>query len=218
MGTTTKVEMRDPRHSNQLFDVSSVGRYLRGYAKTIESCLTAVEPDIIESCFEVIKQTLREGKRIYVAGNGGSAAISDHLCCDFSKGTFSPRCSALRTHSLSSNSALLSAIANDYGYDRAFSSQLELYGDQGDLLILISSSGNSENIIRALEAAQRLKIRVIGFSGFNGGLLRDRADISIHVPYHNYGIVEDCHQAIMHSLAQCLAHWQDQGSPSFKCK
>jgi D-sedoheptulose 7-phosphate isomerase len=140
---------------------------------------------------------------VFVAGNGGSAAISEHLSCDWQKGVHLEHMNGLKVQCLTSNTALLTAIANDYGYDQAFSYQLE-FADvtKEDLVLLISSSGNSDNIIKAALFAKNKGCKVIGLTGFTGGKLKDLADVSLHIPFSNYGLVEDGHQVLMHVLAQ----------------
>jgi phosphoheptose isomerase len=147
---------------------------------------------------------LYSGARVYVAGNGGSASIANHLTCDWMKGTHVTGKPALKVHSLGSNGTLLTAIANDFGFEESFAHQVELLGEAGDLLVLISSSGNSANIVRALEVARLKRMKIIGLTGFTGGKLKELCDVSLHVPVHNYGIVEDTHQSLMHCLAQFL--------------
>jgi phosphoheptose isomerase len=108
--------------------------------------------------------------------------------------------------SLSANVELLTAIANDIGTDRLFSFQLESLGSQGDVLVAISSSGESPNIISALETARSQGLHSISLTGFAGGGARTLADVNVHVDCDNYGIVEDLHQSLMHILAQYLRH------------
>ena len=142
------------------------------------------------------------GKQIYVCGNGGSAAIADHLCCDWSKGTHFSELPALKTQSLSANTALFTACANDFGYEKSFSTQIEIFGGPGDILLAISSSGNSPNILAAVGAAREKQMTSIGMCGFSGGKLKSIADLCLHVAFDNYGLVEDAHQILMHVLAQ----------------
>jgi len=108
--------------------------------------------------------------------------------------------------SLSSNVELITAIANDLAYENIFSYQLQSQSSAGDVLIAISSSGSSPNIVRALTWARDHDLRTIALTGFTGGAAVDIADVAIHVPGGNYGVVEDLHQAIMHALAQYIRH------------
>lgn len=199
----------DPRHRNQLFDASSIATYARDYAATLQQALTSVDVGQIEAARAALAQASQTGKRVYVAGNGGSAAIADHLCCDWTKGTNCEAHSTIRTQSFTSNVALYSAVANDYGFENVFSTQVEFFGEAGDLLVAISSSGNSPNIVAAAKAASERGMVVIGLSGFSGGELISASDISLHVGINNYGIVEDAHQALMHIIAQFIAIQRD---------
>jgi len=199
----------DPRHANRVFPVDSVGDYVANYADALRTALAAVDRTSLERAFALLEETLLAGNRLLVAGNGGSAAISDHLTCDWMKGTRAAGAPVLEVRSLVADTPLVTAIANDYGYDRIFAAQLEMIARAGDLCILISSSGNSPNIVAAVDKAHDLGVRVIGMTGFSGGKLAARADISLHVPVDNYGLAEDCHQALMHCFAQHLANRQD---------
>lgn len=194
----------DPRSKNQWFSLESPATYLREYAAALEATLAKVPADRLESAVELLAATIKTGKRIYVCGNGGSAAIADHLCCDWTKGTNIQGQPPLKTHSLVANGALMTALANDYGYEETFSTQVEYFGEKGDVLVAISSSGNSPNIIKAAHAAQARGMKVLGLSGFSGGKLADISDISLFTPFDNYGLVEDCHQMLMHVLSQYL--------------
>lgn len=194
----------DPRSKNRTFSMESPFTYLSEYVATLEETVRKVPGEKLVSAIELLETTIRTGKRIYVCGNGGSAAIADHLCCDWTKGTHIEGKPPLKTHSLVANGSLLTALANDFGYEEALSSQVEIYGESGDVLVAISSSGNSPNIVKAVETARAKNMKVIGLSGFSGGKLAELADISLHTPFENYGLVEDCHQILMHVLSQYL--------------
>jgi D-sedoheptulose 7-phosphate isomerase len=193
----------DTRDKNQYFDMGSPERYLKQYALALREALSSVQnlADAV-SCLEF---AARAEARIFVCGNGGSAAISDHLECDFSKGCHVPWQKSLLIKNLSSSPAVMTAIGNDIGFEEIFSRRLQ-YEDahKNEVLILISSSGNSPNIIKALGFAKDRGMTSIGLSGFDGGTLKREANISLHVPFNNYGVIEDAHQAIMHVLAQVL--------------
>ena len=192
-----------------MMDASSIAAYRDEYAATLADAVRKVDPAMIEQACTAIERAARDGRRVHVIGNGGSAAIADHLCCDWTKGTACEGHPVIRTQSLTSNVALYSAIANDYGFEKVFSRQIELFGEAGDVLIAISSSGNSENILQAVAAARASGVFVVGMSGFTGGKLAAACDASIHVAASNYGIVEDGHQAIMHIIAQFIAARRD---------
>ena len=199
----------DPRHKNHMLDASSIDSYKAGYADKLKATLEAIPSSEIEKIVTAIVEAAKTGNRIYVAGNGGSAAIADHLCCDWTKGTHCEGHGTIASHSLTSNVALYSAIANDYGFERVFSTQVGFFGKPGDVLIAISSSGNSPNIIQAVEAAKAQGMFTAGFSGFKGGKLAEICDASIYAAIDNYGVVEDAHQAVMHIIAQYVAYHRD---------
>jgi D-sedoheptulose 7-phosphate isomerase len=199
----------DPRHRNEIFDLTSVGAYLQSYSAALARSLDTVDRVALDQARHVVESTASNGKRIYAIGNGGSAAIADHLCCDWTKGTHVHGNDSLKAQSLSANVALYSAIANDYGFERVFSTQLEFLGQEGDLLVAISSSGNSANIAAAVEMAHGIGMSSIGLSGFEGGRLKEIAQVKLHVAACNYGIVEDAHQVLMHVLAQYIACHRD---------
>jgi D-sedoheptulose 7-phosphate isomerase len=200
---------KDPRHQNQCFDKSTIGAYLADYADSLRTALLAIDPRAMEDARFLIEQAALQGKRIFAIGNGGSAAIADHLSCDLTKGTHVKGHPVVDTHSMTSNVALYSAIANDYGFDKVFSTQITFLGKPGDVLLAISSSGKSPNILRAVSTAHELGMSTIGLSGFDGGALRTAAQVNLHVAVNNYGIVEDAHQALMHILAQYIAAHRD---------
>ncbi len=135
-----------------------------------------------------------------------SAAIANHLSCDCLKGIRSATALRPRVVSLSATVELITAIANDFSYDEVFSFQLSSLAVPGDLLIAISSSGNSPNIIAALNWAKDNGLRTLAMTGFDGGAAAGIADVSLHVRADNYGVIEDVHQSLMHLLAQYVRH------------
>jgi phosphoheptose isomerase len=141
---------------------------------------------------------------VFSCGNGGSAAIANHLQCDHVKGIATATDLRPRVVSLSASVELLTAIANDISYDDVFAYQLQAQASAGDVLIAISSSGRSPNIVRALTWARDHGLATIALTGFTGGAARATADIAVHVDGANYGVIEDLHQAVMHALAQYL--------------
>ena len=141
---------------------------------------------------------------IFVCGNGGSAAISNHFLCDHLKGISTNTNLLPKIISLSANIEVITAVANDIEYGDIFAFQLSRLAKPKDCLITISSSGNSKNIINAIKWAKKNKIRTISLSGFDGGKAKRISDLDINIPCNNYGIVEDLHQSIMHILAQSI--------------
>jgi phosphoheptose isomerase len=158
----------------------------------------------VERAARILTEAYTCGTGVFSCGNGGSAAIANHLQCDHLKGVRTATDLAPRVVSLSSNVELLTAIANDIGYEDVFSYQLESQARPGDVLIAISSSGSSPNIVRALTWAREHNLRTIALTGFRGGGARRVAEAAVHVDCTNYGVVEDLHQAAMHAMAQYI--------------
>jgi len=194
----------DPRRLNCQFNLESIGAHVKGYADALSSALLSIDWHQLDLAVAEIESVRTRGARLWVAGNGGSAAIADHLLCDWVKGTFTTSQTPIHVHSLVSNIPLLTACANDFGYDASFSRQIEMQAQPGDVLICISSSGNSANILAALRKASAMGLKTIALTGFGGGESVRLADISLHVAAHNYGVVEDCHQILMHNIAQYI--------------
>ncbi|VWX61106.1 SIS domain-containing protein [Burkholderiales bacterium 8X] len=199
----------DPRHRNERFDLTSMGAYLADYADALRAALLTIDADALDAARALVVEAADKGNHIYAIGNGGSAAIADHLCCDLTKGTHVKGMPIIDTRSMTSNVALYSAIANDYGFEKVFSTQITFLGKPGDVLLAISSSGKSPNIVRAVATARELGMSTIGLSGFDGGALHTAVHVGLHVAANNYGIIEDAHQAVMHVLAQFIAAKRD---------
>jgi D-sedoheptulose 7-phosphate isomerase len=181
---------------------SSPGAFLADYASAMAAALTSVRPSEIDRAVTAMKRAIQADRLIFTCGNGGSAAIANHLSCDCSKGIATNTTLRPRVVSLSATVELVTAIANDMEYPEVFAYQLRNAARPGDVLITISSSGDSENIVRALAWAADNGMTTISLSGFSGGRSAQMADISLHVAAANYGVVEDAHQSLMHILAQ----------------
>lgn len=194
----------DPRRLNRPFDLATIEAHVKGYSEAVSRALLSIDWRQLSLAVAEIEGARARQARLWVAGNGGSAAIADHLLCDWVKGTFTPSQNPIHVHSLVSNTALLTACANDFGYEVGFSRQVEMQARSGDILICISASGNSANILAALRKASSMELQTIVFTGFDGGEALRLADIGIHVGAHNYGVVEDCHQILMHNIAQYI--------------
>lgn len=194
---------KDPRFRNKTFAQETIRAYLSDYTATLQECLASVPQTALDAASQLMREVRSKDARIFVAGNGGSAAISEHLGCDWQKGVHLAGMNTLKVQSLTSNTSLLTAIANDFGYSESFAYQLELAQlTAQDAVVLISSSGNSENIVKAAEFAKGKGAKVLALTGFSGGKLKGMANVSLHIPFENYGVVEDAHQVLMHTLAQ----------------
>lgn len=176
--------------------------YFDSYKADISAALASIPSETIDQLADALTAAAKRHIPVYVFGNGGSASLSQHFSCDHTKGVHHDTDLKSNVVSLSSNMALITAIANDYSYDDIFTKQIQ-YHKQSGIVIAISASGNSPNIVKALQEARGQHITV-AFVGFDGGSVvkENLADIIIHVKNDNYGVVEDCHQILMHVLAQ----------------
>ncbi|MBC8225586.1 MAG: SIS domain-containing protein [Gammaproteobacteria bacterium] len=182
-------------------DISS---FISGYSSNIAKGYDSIDIDELRSIVSVLEENITNKHKIFTCGNGGSSAIAEHFTCDFVKGSSTETDIQPIVFSLPSNTSLITAIANDISYDDIFSLQVEKYASKDDILLAISCSGNSPNIISALELAKSKGMSTISFLGFDGGKALELSEYCIHINIHNYGIVEDIHQSLMHMLAQYL--------------
>jgi phosphoheptose isomerase len=186
--------------------------YCGGYFEESARAAGSIDLEAVELAAAILLKAYTSGAAVFSCGNGGSASVANHLQCDHTKGVRTGTDLLTRVTSLSSNVELLTAIANDLAFDQIFTYQLQSQARPGDVLVAISSSGCSENIINALSFARDNEMRTIALTGFTGGDLKSIADVAIHVDCTNYGVVEDLHQAIMHSIAQFIR--QSRMNPS----
>jgi phosphoheptose isomerase len=185
---------------------ASAASYFDAYAEEMARAAKTIHPEAIDRAAAILLEAYTCGARMFSCGNGGSASIANHVQCDHVKGVRTATDLAPQVLSLSTNVELLTAIANDIGYENVFIYQLQSQSRPGDVLMAVSSSGRSLNIVHALTWARDHGLRTIAITGFGGGPARDVAEVSIHTECTNYGIVEDLHQAIMHALAQYIRH------------
>lgn len=191
-------------------------RFSASYFERTRQVLEAIDPDEVDRCCEALLECIRRDGTAFIAGNGGSAALADHFACDLVKsilGRDYPVKSSVRPRAcaLSTNTALFTAWANDVGYDVVFSESLRSLARPGDLLLVISASGKSPNIVAALNAAAELGIEKIGWLGFDGGPARALCDASVLVPSFDYGIVESAHATLGHLSTDWLrAHLSEE--------
>src|ERR1700751_3281409 len=165
----------------------------------------------IERVGEILFSAYQHNKQGFVVGNGGSAATASHMACDLGKNTISPNRQRFRVVSLSDNVPLVSALGNDLGYDHIFSEQLKNLIQPGDVLISITGSGNSPNILRAMAYARERAATNIALLGFDGGAALKLADEYVLVPVHDYGVVEDLHMVLNHILTEYFRARLDAG-------
>jgi len=176
------------------------------YSSDFQALLGRVDPQEVEALAAAIEKAYRVGRFIFLIGNGGSGAGASHLCEDLAKGTLSDpeRQKRMKVLSLTDNVAYILALANDLGYETIFVEQLRNVASPGDLLIAISGSGHSPNVLRAVEWANANGMTTFGVTGYDGGRLRQIAQAVLHVPCHNMGTVEAVHSVVFHYLVDVL--------------
>ncbi len=181
---------------------ADIASFADAYFEQISKASASVDRAKLIQAADVLEQTYRHDKTLFVCGNGGSAAISGTFVCDHSKLVQTDTNLTARVVSLADNMSMVTAIANDLSYDDIFLYQLQTLANFGDALLTISASGDSENVVKAATWARENKMEVIAFTGFEGGRMADLATVHLHVDADNYGIIEDVHQSLMHLLAQ----------------
>lgn len=178
------------------------------YLKDLADILGRLSLDEIAGVIAAIEEAHAQGRQIFIIGNGGSAATASHMMCDLNKSTIGRKGDApwprFRAIALNDNVSLMTAWANDTDFTHIFSGPLRNLAQKGDLLIAISASGNSPNILSAVHAAKELGVKVVGLTGFGGGQLAKLADVSFDVPSSEYGPVEDVHMILDHIIASYL--------------
>jgi D-sedoheptulose 7-phosphate isomerase len=179
-------------------------RYVQAYYERFAKVLLDFDKSPLSQVLSVVDTVLSRSGTLWVCGNGGSAAIADHTVCDTTKGTHVDGKPPIRSVSLASNGPMLTALANDLAYERVFSEQLKFYLADSDAVLLVSSSGNSPNVVEACRYANDRGVPTIAFVGFKGGKLAELAKHVVWIPVENYGIVEDAHQSLIHVLTQYL--------------
>ena len=180
--------------------------YAQAYFNYLKSCFRRIDHTAVGKFIQLLLDKRETGNAIYFIGNGGSAATASHFANDLSVGTRTGDNKPFRTFSLTDNISVITALANDDGYDTIFAKQLQVHFRDGDALVAISASGNSPNVITAVEYAKSRGGTVVGLTGFDGGRLRQLSDISLHVATEKgeYGPVEDIHMIFDHLIGSYL--------------
>ena len=183
---------------------SDSDEYFENYTNIKIHLLKKINKKELKKVIQEILIAVKNGKNLFSCGNGGSASTAEHLSCDFSKGSCTDTNLNIKVISLNSNVSLMTAIANDISYDDIFSYQLARFGKPNDILLLFSVSGTSKNILKCAKEAKKKKIKIISFTGFDGGKIKKLSKHNINFPTNNFGIVEDCHLSIMHYISQYI--------------
>jgi D-sedoheptulose 7-phosphate isomerase len=185
----------------------NVTAYLHSYLEELNAALKELKASELAAVLRVFERARLERRQIFIIGNGGSAATASHMACDLGKGTVDQERAGnrrFRTISLSANAALLTALGNDLSFEDVFAEQLASLMNDGDVVVFISASGNSPNLVRAAHYARSRRGELVGLLGFGGGTLQTLVDHALVVSSRNYGVSEDCHLIVQHLLTQYL--------------
>jgi len=175
--------------------------------ESIETKKRVIEKSVpvLESIAEILIKALKMGNKILLFGNGGSAADSQHLAAEL-VGRFLRERKALPAIALTTDTSILTAIGNDYSFDNVFARQIEALGLPGDVAFGISTSGNSKNVIKAMQAAKKLEMITVGFTGENGGELKNGVDFCFHAPSSSTPHIQEAHLTVAHALCDVVEH------------
>lgn len=173
---------------------------VEGYLSRLQTAIECLPRDRLALLGEMLYRAFRNEKQVFTLGNGGSASTASHMAADIGKNTIGPNMGRFRVLSLNDNMATITAIANDLGYENVFGEQLKNLVRPGDLVIAISGSGNSPNVLNGMQCARSACAEVAAILGFDGGKAVDLADVAIVIPSDDYGVVEDAHLIINHII------------------
>jgi D-sedoheptulose 7-phosphate isomerase len=183
-------------------------RFIDHYLDKMIDVLEKIDKKSLEKIVKKITETYKSNKSIFLIGNGGSASTATHLAADIGKNTIvnykDPFAKRIKIFSLCDNVPWITAVSNDLSFDDVFAEQLKNLANEGDLLIVISGSGDSTNIIKAAVFANKIKMQTIGILGFDGGFVKELLDFSLVVDSSDYGIVESVHSYIHHYIVESL--------------
>lgn len=197
--------------------LTETGRFVREYLAGLVRVVEKVDEGEVAALIQELKAAYDADRQIFIIGNGGSAATASHMACDLAKNILGQMRGKTRHRfrvlSMTDNVAMITALANDLGYDQIFTEQLILYGKPGDLLLVISGSGNSPNIVKAVELARQMGLKTAGMLGFDGGRVRPLLDTVVLVDDCSYGYVEDLHMIFDHLITGYFNHYFAATSP-----
>jgi len=174
------------------------------YSRRLQAVLQATDWPAVARLAEELRECWRSGRQVFLCGNGGSAGNAIHLANDFLYGISRQKGSALRVTALPANSSVLTCLANDEGYEQIFSLQLAVLANRGDVLIALSGSGNSPNIVKVLEQAREMGVKTYAILGYTGGRAKELADVPLHFPVDDMQISEDLQLIAGHMVMQWL--------------
>jgi D-sedoheptulose 7-phosphate isomerase len=178
----------------------SVSEHARVHLRLLQEALSELPLDELERLSEVLFRAYRNDKQVFTLGNGGSSSTASHMAADLAKNTIGANMHRFRIMCLSDNVSIMTALANDVGYESIFSEQLMNHIRAGDVLLVVSASGNSPNVLKAMRYAQSQSAEVAALLGFDGGTARSLSDIPLVIPSDDYGVVENAHLVVNHIL------------------
>jgi D-sedoheptulose 7-phosphate isomerase len=192
--------------------IGAMSSVMRDYLDAFEDVIRAIDEDAVLQVVERLRRARDSSRTVFIAGNGGSAATASHFANDLGKAAKHASRHPFRVMALADNASWLTALGNDEGYERVFAGQLENFASAGDVLIVISASGNSPNLVQAVELARERDVESIGFLGFDGGALLDLVDDAIWVKsaLGAYGLVETAHSLLCDLVTACLIADRDE--------
>ena len=173
------------------------------HRKAVEESFDAKQVKVLEKISQEILQAFKSGRKILLCGNGGSAADSQHIAAEFI-GRFKRERRSLPAIALTTDSSILTAVGNDYHFDKIFSRQVEGLAEEGDVLIAISTSGNSKNILEAVRQARAMDVVTIGFTGYDGGVLKDSVDICFKAKSKKTPHIQEVHITALHAISEVV--------------
>jgi D-sedoheptulose 7-phosphate isomerase len=177
---------------------------IQNYISTLQQTMDQLPRQLIADVIDVLQRARMQGNQVFIMGNGGSASTASHFVCDLAKNTRREGMPHFRVIGLTDNMAIFSAYANDEGYENVFSKQLANLIQPNDIVIGISASGNSKNVLNAIEESQKYNVTTIGFTGFDGGRLGQMVNINIHVKSNIIEHVEDIHLMLEHMIVKAI--------------
>jgi D-sedoheptulose 7-phosphate isomerase len=178
--------------------------FITDYLSALRNVLDEIDMEAVDNVVNLLEEAYRQGRKTFIIGNGGSASTASHMQCDLAKGTAIAGKSRFRALSLTDNIAMMTAISNDVSFEKVFTDQLRILLEERDVVIGITASGNSSNILDAIRYAKEHGATTVGFIGFGGGKLKGIVDADVTVSSRNYGHCEDVHMILGHLISQCL--------------
>ncbi len=177
---------------------------ITSYISVLQDTVGRLPVESIARVVDVLQTAREHGRKVFIMGNGGSASTANHFVCDLAKNTRHDSLPHFRVIGLTDNMAIFSAYANDEGYENVFSAQLANLVEADDVVIAISASGNSANVVKAIEEAKHHNAMTVGFTGFTGGKLASLVDLQVHVDSHVIEHVEDIHLMLEHMIVKAI--------------